>query len=129
MGTFLVHIAAWLAMSIFIRPPEYEYEPERTKEAKMIYWFLLIFHIVMTYIKWHSTFYDKYYWDKMTTFLLILCLLITYLCGNWVYNPPKHDIEPASIEQKRFEAWLWIECVLIFAFISGGATYIIIYHF
>ena len=124
-----MHIAAWLAMCIFIRAPEYEEDPERNKEAKRIYWVLIIFHIVMAFIKFHSTFLSKYFWDKMTTFILILCVLITYLCGNWVYNPPKHDIEPASEEQQRFESWLFIELILVIAYISGAATYIIIYHF
>lgn len=102
LGSYTVHFAAFLVLATVIRgAPDYE-DPLRQSQADTIYWTLMSMHLVIGGVKYASLFLTKFFWDKMTIFIILVVVITCYLQGTWIYD----DIPTITQEQAVFELWL-----------------------
>ena len=72
IGSWIVNLAAFLAMLISIRwPPEYENEV-MNRNAKWTFVLLICMHALVCYVKVHALYVTDYFWDKQTLLMLIV---------------------------------------------------------
>lgn len=86
LGSWIVHLAAFLTLVFVIQSsPDYE-DAIRTQEAKYLFYGLIIFHLTLAIIKYVSLFVNDFFWDKTALLTMIVVALACYLCQNWVYT-------------------------------------------
>jgi len=126
LGSWIVHLAAFLTMILAIRvPPTYEDNPERTKHGKIIFANFVILHLSLAVVKYLSLFSSPYFKDKMTIFIMWVVFTTCSLCQNWVFVNGR-DTSALTVDQIKFERWLWIELMFVLSFIFGGAFYALV---
>ena len=77
-------------------------------------------------IVWYcSLFHFKELHSKMTFFMMISVFLISHIYQTWVYKE-EIDTFTKTDEQRQFYIWLWIEVLLFYGSILGGALYILL---
>ena len=87
LGSWLVHFAAFLTLILAIRkPPEYENDEKTTHDAKMMFSALVIFHLVLGFVRFHSINISMYFWDSLTPLMIAVVILTCFLCDNWIYS-------------------------------------------
>lgn len=127
LGSWIVHLAAFLVLLFDIRPPNYKDDRERTQQAKIIYWVLLMTHLVLSIVLYLSLLWTKVFWDKMTILILFVVATTCYMQGNWFYSDrPPSD---AGSDQAVFEQWLMIELFMIYSFVAAAALFLTISKF
>ena len=125
LGSYLTQFTAALTLVFFIRPPEYEGNEQRTKEALRLYVILIFWHVWLTLVIWSNFWYTKFFQDKLTIFMICQLLLACYICENWVYDVDLQLKEDKTAKAIKFECWIDIEFVLMCSYILGGVTYAI----
>ena len=83
---------------------------------------LIVYHIILTNVDYLALWKTRYFQDKIFIFMMAVIVLTCWLCGNWVYARPPGSVE-LSEEQQKFELWILVEVILIWAFILGGAIF------
>ena len=131
IGSWIVNLAALLAMLIAIRaPPAYE-DPELDEQATWTYVLLVLMHAIMSFVKLWSLYISTYFWDKQTILMLVVVGIQILICRNWIYNENRDSLlyVPLTDVQKKFETWIYLEYILIYSNIVGAMMYIFINRF
>ena len=89
IGSFLIHIAALLAMAIAVRPADYPEDVDRTERAKTTYIYLMVLHAALAVVKYIKMFMNDHVNILSPVFMLIEVVVMTDLCGNWVFIKDK----------------------------------------
>ena len=87
IGNFVGHFLLFLTLIIAVRPPEYE-DQTKTRKAKLLYSFLVIYHFAFTVMDF--LFIDAKGLDYRTKFgvlIMIPILLVIILCNEWLFLP------------------------------------------
>ena len=72
VGSWIVNLAALLAMLIAIRaPPNYENE-DLDRNAKWTFAMLVLMHAISCAVKVHALYIGDYFWDKQTVLMLFV---------------------------------------------------------
>ena len=126
LGSWVVHLAAFLTLILCFagRLPKYEGDPDRTKQATIMYTLLVFLHLVLAVVKFISLYHHTYFNNKMTIFIMIMVFMTCELCQNWVFDRGE-DINTLTEDQIKFERWLWIELQFIISFIFGGIFFLL----
>ena len=125
LGSYLTQLAAFFTMLLVIRkPPSYEDE-DRDVKAKVVFSFLVIYHLALAVFKYCLTWLHEGLWNMMPFIMFVVVIIVTILQQNWIYDEELINAEEKSLEQSRFEMWLFIEMLIIGAYICGGAVYIL----
>ena len=119
---FIQNIIIAITMAAVVRPPVYEGDEEKTRNAKILYGVLIGYHLLMAVVRFSSLFVTKKLRSKMTFFMMISVFLISCICQNWVYVA---DLTPMTRtqEQIHFYVWLWLEVSFFYGSIFGGALF------
>ena len=124
LGSYLTQLAAFLTLLLVIRkPPSYDDE-ERDSKAKWLFSFLVIYHLALAVFKYCITWLTEGLWNMMPFIMFGVVIMVTQLQQNWIYNEERINDEDKDTEQIRFEMWLFIELLMIGAYICGGALYL-----
>ena len=70
LGSYLTQLTAALTLAIAIRPPEYEGNEQRTKEAQRLYAFLIFWHVCLALVIYLNFWVTKFFQDKLTVFMI-----------------------------------------------------------
>ena len=125
VGSWIVNLAALLAMLIAIRaPPNYENE-DLDRDAKWTFTMLIFMHAITCAVKVHALYIGDYWWDKQTVMMLYVVGMQIWLCRGWLYNLDE-DAVPLTPSQRKWEIWLYLEYMLVYSNIMGGIVYILI---
>ena len=126
LGSWVVHLAAFLTLILCFagRLPKYEGDPDKTKQATIMYALLVFLHLVLAVVKFISLYRNTYFNNKMTIFIMIMVFMTCELCQNWVFDRGE-DINTLTKDQIKFERWLWIELQFIISFIFGGIFFLL----
>ena len=79
LGSYITQLAAGLTLLFFIqKPPTYDEDEEKTRRAKWLFSFLVLFHLGLMIFKFCLTFLNQSLWDKMSylTFAVIITIVI-----------------------------------------------------
>ena len=128
IGSWIINLAALLAMLIAIRaPPAYD-DPYLDKEATWTYCLLILMHAIMSFVKVWSLYIGTYFWDKQTILMLFVVGIQILICRNWLYNEDRDSLltVPLTDQQKKFETWIYLEYILIYSNVAGAIMYIFI---
>ena len=129
LGSYLTQLAAFLTMVLVIRtPPEYETpDSDRTFRAKIIFSFLVLLHLTLAIFKYVIIWVTARLWEKMPYFMFTVVLTAALIQQNWIFDSEGffHDWDSKTPEQKKFEAWLALELIIIGGYICGGSLYIL----
>ena len=86
IGSWIVNLAALIAMLIAIRcPPDYEDEGLK-KNAKWTFFLLILLHALVSSTKLHALYFSDYCWDKQTMLMLFVVGMQIWLCSTWLYD-------------------------------------------
>ena len=85
LGSYLLHVAAFLSMIIAVRPPDYTDNPEQTEKAKTIYYVLLTMHIVLAVLKYINIFVNKKLMVVNAISMFGVILIFGHLCEDWIF--------------------------------------------
>lgn len=122
LGSYVLHLAALITMVFIVRaPPAYESELRNTN-AQIVFSVLILYHIALTAVDYLALWRTRYFQDKLFIFMLAVIFITGYLCINWVYGRPAGTFE-LNEEQQKFECWLLVEVMLVWAYILGGAIF------
>ena len=125
LGTTYTHIAALLTLLFIVKtPPAYTHE-ERNTNAQIVYSMLIVYHVMLAAVDYMALWKTRYFQDKIYFFMMFVIILTSYLCGEWVYSRPPGTVQDISEEQKKFELWILVEVILIWAYIFGGAVFML----
>ncbi len=119
---FIQNIMVVITMAVAVRPPVYEGDEDKTRDAIILYALLIAYHLIMAVLRYLSFFVTKCFRNLITIIMLVSVFFIAIICQYWVYVT---DLTPMTRtpEQQDFYVWLWIEVSLFYGSIFGGALY------
>lgn len=87
-GGFVMNLALFLTMLILMagRLPDYGEDTERTSEARLIYYMLLIFHLGYAIVRYMSLLVTKALKIYQGLYLFFSIYLIVWMCQWWVFR-------------------------------------------
>ena len=78
--TWLIHLAAFIALLTTSPPPEYENDEDRTAKAKWIFGLLLVMHLVYAIAKWLFLHRTNFFDDKKEIGVILMVVMVIHLC-------------------------------------------------
>ena len=90
--------------------------------ALLLYITLILYHLLMAYVRFASLFLTQSLRNKMTFFMMGSIVLISLICQNWVYLEDV-DAVTRTDKQRQFYIWLWIEICFFYCSIFCSAVY------
>ena len=70
-----LHICLALAMLITTRVPDYD-AIGRTSSAKWLYWALVLYHMIMSVIRWLCSFYSRLLKLSLMVFVMLQAIIV-----------------------------------------------------
>ena len=121
-------------MLIAVRPPEYSDEDKVDKEkgeghirhAVAMYWCLFFYHLGLATMSYVETFVSASIFRYTPAIMITATVfMLTKIFQNWLFIPGDHR-DAMTHEQESFEAWLWIEVLMVFGQMVSAALFSIV---
>lgn len=122
LGSYMQHILCIIMLAAAVRPPTFDGDDDRTRNATILYGFLFPYHLLIGAVKYLYMDMFATMADKISVMMFLCVVLQIYICQYWVYMPETFYAGLTS-KQQTFELWLLIEVLLFYGNIMGGTFY------
>ena len=81
LGSWYLNLAVLITLIVAVRPPEYDNDDAKTKEARQLYILLIAYHLVLSVGKYYVEYYRTRLYIKIFAIATMMPLALQiYLC-------------------------------------------------